>query len=217
MTTNITTNQTAPEHFIDLELLAPKIGLTSMKWARETVRNLITEGVVGADEFRQETLPKSLSGQGRPGMTYFLSLSAAVALASHARTPEAAAWRRAQLGKLLPTPAQPGAIDVEALADAVASKVLARLPAPRNRKPMPRAQLTLTLDPRTSQLNKIVAWLDALPAGTEISIDSIADALGIAIDAGMGRRIGRALRDANWALVGRLRVTNGQRRFYQKT
>jgi len=103
---------TTQAQYIALDLLAPKLGLTSVKKAVETVRKLARHGIIGPDDFTHQTVPKIETGdfevqahqkigRGRPALTYFLSPLGALALAMHVRTPEAAAWRQAQVGGIV--------------------------------------------------------------------------------------------------------------------
>ena len=90
---------TTQAQYIALDLLAPKLGLSFEKKTRSTVRKLIAQGIIGEEDFRTRSGPKGLSG--RPSLTYFLSPLGALALAMHVRTPEAAAWRQAQVGGIV--------------------------------------------------------------------------------------------------------------------
>lgn len=109
-----------PTQFISLDRLAPRLGLTDIHKARDTVRRLAKDGLISENDFRSHSGPKATpatndprvknraranlkaSGDvgGRPAVTYFLSPVGALTLAMHVRTPEAAAWRRAQVMKL---------------------------------------------------------------------------------------------------------------------
>lgn len=210
MSTEIVTNN-APvsEHFIDLELLAPKLGLTNLKWARETVRNLINDGIVGPDEFRRETLPK-LGAEGRPQIAYFLSPLGAMALAMHTRTPKAAAWRHNQRTKLIPPP-QTIMVDIGALAEAVAERVIAKLPKRRRNQKIPKPAPRLPTNEE-----RILTWLNTLPIESEITVVDVAHESEMMLDPGVARKIGIILGRAGWIAVRRVRREEGQIRVYCK-
>lgn len=78
--------------------LGPKMAADFRQHSLQKVSRVTTEPRV-KDRLRAG-LKASNKTRGRPAVTYFLSPVGALTLAMHVRTPEAAAWRRAQVEKL---------------------------------------------------------------------------------------------------------------------
>lgn len=98
----------------ELAAVSSKLGFSSDNECRRLVKRLISHSLIGADYFSADGLENKI-GRGRPRHVIHLSPAAVVVVAAHARTPEAAAFRREALAALatMPSNALPAAPSAE--------------------------------------------------------------------------------------------------------
>ncbi len=96
------------EEWLELDIIARTLGVSRARDVARLVRKLAVDGIIAPDEFRAGERVSVGAHGGRPRDLLFLSRSAVVAVAAHLRTPEAVAFRREALGRLVSTaPALP--------------------------------------------------------------------------------------------------------------
>jgi hypothetical protein len=211
-------------HFVSLDLLIVRLGLTDSKWAKKTVRRLIDDGVIESVDFWVEPSPKK--GRGRPSITYFLSHVGSLALAMHTQTEEAAKWRRAQVDRLatVPTnalPAAPASHDSAVWAaleqmrrDITVLAVRQGEVEQRVERRRPMRQLALPMM-ESDRYAAVRALIQVQPHGAEVRLCDLALAAGLDEGAGTKKALGILLGRLGWQAVKRERRNGTRTRVYR--
>ncbi|MBK9263077.1 MAG: hypothetical protein IPM54_25145 [Polyangiaceae bacterium] len=220
--------EAVPEHFVSIELLAPRLGYNHKRGAVAAFKRLVEIGKIRANEFRRE-LGKTSPVGGRPENVIWLSPTAAIELAIAAGTPEADEWRREQMAKLVkPAPGNDSkamlAKSQQMLDEALAlhqdiarqlelDKRVRQLEQRRERKP--RTTLSTGAIDGASLEASLKALLDQTGHDAGITIPDIARALEFELDDGLSKRLGILLARAGWVPTHRVRVNGTQQRVYR--